>query len=100
MARIWTEAAAPFARSPLIRMLSGEVTSSHLLLPVSSHCLACVATTADSPAKSPTTKRIASTVWPLAMVSVLAPSFCVALPGAVRRPGQDAFAHQADMHRH
>ena len=54
--------------------LSGEVTSSHVLAPMSSHCLAWVAATADSRAKSPATKRIASTVWPLAMVKVLAPS--------------------------
>ena len=69
-------------------------------MPVSSHCFAWVATTADSRAKSPATKRIASTVWPLAMVSVLAPSSASRCQVRLRRPRQDALAHQADMDRH
>jgi hypothetical protein len=44
----WLDTMAPFASLPLMAMLSGAVTSSSVLVPVSSHCFVWVATTADS----------------------------------------------------
>src|SRR5271169_283118 len=100
MAPIWTDATAPFASRPLMSTLSGEVTLSHMLAPVSSHCFAWVATTADGRLKSPATKRIASTVCPLAMVNVLAPSSAPRCQVRCDGRDKDAFAHQADMDGH
>ena len=48
MAPTCDDATAPFFSHPLTRMLSGEVTSSQVFVPVSSHCFACVATTAEA----------------------------------------------------
>ena len=56
-APMWTDATAPFTNWPLTRTLSGEVTSSNVLVPVSSHCFAWVATTDDRYPFSPTSAR-------------------------------------------
>src|SRR5581483_5604044 len=98
IAPIWTEATAPFRRRPLTRILSGEVTSSQVLVPVSSHCFAWVATTADSSAKSPATNRIAGVA--VGDGQRIGAELGVALPGAVRRPRQHPVAQQRNVHRH
>src|ERR1019366_731479 len=47
MAPMWTDATAPFANQPLSNTLSGEVTSTHFPVPVSSHCFVAQAVFQD-----------------------------------------------------
>ena len=77
--------------------LSGDVTSSSVPVPVSSHCFAWVATTADSRAE--VTGDEAHGVHRMAGGDGqrVGAKFDVALPGAVRWPRQHAVAQQADM---
>jgi hypothetical protein len=61
MAPTWTDATFPLASWPLSSTLSGEVTSSGVFVPVSSHYLARVGPTADRRRRS-RVKRFAPAV--------------------------------------
>jgi hypothetical protein len=80
--------------------LSGEVTSSHVLVPVSSHCFACVASYRRQPREvagneSHRVDRVA-----VGDRQCVGAELGVALPGAVRRARQHTFTQEADMDRH
>ena len=99
MAPTWTDATAPFASRPLSSTLSGEVTSSQCpgagvepLLRLRRHHGGQPGEVAGD--KAHRVHRVAGGDG-----QRVGAEFGVALPGAVRRPRQDALAQQADMDR-